>query len=427
MLQADKQVLLAGVKRSALELRQKELDFNVERYTNLATQASVIAGFSFESLVELEVPEGTAWWLAGLYFIFGSSAMALALYCLVVASFACVFGHRLALQGPHGSLEIAVSILIAHRQHIFSVGGLSLLCLVIAAVLMAWIKMGAAAGVVTLIFLLFAAATFHRMVHMARVFEIKDIDLVTGAVRIADPSSRGAGVDLARLNPGSRKVTPAPAPPAVPQRDRYQPLLDEEEMPRAAKPNNVFKRPSWLGGAPEKSEAACSSAASNPSSASPMPGLPPGGDAAAFQTTQVASAMITHEGHLYKKGDGASALGTGNVFRRRYFVLKDGKLFYYKTWEDYGSGGKATNLKEPIEMHRYEPKILDSNDGPNRFDLVPTENPLERKWELQAATPADLADWIDALQQTRTAALARLGLSAGRSLEEPVMRSGPTE
>ena len=68
-------------------------------------------------------------------------------------------------------------------------------------------KMGAAAGVVTLIFLLFAAATFHRMVHMAHVFEIKDIDLVTGAVRIADPSSRGAGVDLARLNPGSRKVT----------------------------------------------------------------------------------------------------------------------------------------------------------------------------------------------------------------------------
>ena len=51
MLQADKQVLLSTVKRSALELRQRELEFNVERFTNLATQASVIAGFSFESLV----------------------------------------------------------------------------------------------------------------------------------------------------------------------------------------------------------------------------------------------------------------------------------------------------------------------------------------------------------------------------------------
>ena len=195
-----------------LSCRACQLDFNVERYTNLATQASVIAGFSFESLVELEVPEGTAWWLAGLYFIFGSSAMALALYCLVVASFACVFGHRLALQGPHGSLEIAVSILIAHRQHIFSVGGLSLLCLVIAAVLMAWIKMGAAAGVVTLIFLLFATATFHRMVHMARVFEIKDIDLVTGA---AAPVARVAPASAATPRPG--QALGSLGPPARPR------------------------------------------------------------------------------------------------------------------------------------------------------------------------------------------------------------------
>lgn len=240
----------------------------MERYTNLATQASVIAGFSFESLVELEVPEGTHWALAGMYFIFGSMAMALALYCLVVASFACVFGHRLALQGPHGSLEIAVSILIAHRQHIFSVGGLSLVCLVMAAVLMSWIKMGAAAGVVTLIFLIFAAATFHRMVHMARVFEIKDIDLVTGAVRIADPSSRGAGVDLARLNPGSRKVAPAMAPPPQPKQDRYQPLMDEEEVPKK-------KRSSGLGwfSPKQSSDDGSSSTAYSPG----MPGRQPPG------------------------------------------------------------------------------------------------------------------------------------------------------
>lgn len=98
MLQADKQVLLAGVKRNALELRQRELEFNVERFTNLATQASVIAGFSFESLVELEVPEDTHWLLSSAYFVFGSSAMALSLYVLCVSSFACVYGHRLALQ-----------------------------------------------------------------------------------------------------------------------------------------------------------------------------------------------------------------------------------------------------------------------------------------------------------------------------------------
>ena len=38
-------------------------------------------------------------------------------------------------------------------------------------------------------------------------------------------------------------------------------------------------------------------------------------------------------------------------------MLKDGRLFYFKTWEDYGSGGKATNLKEPIEMRRSMPTL----------------------------------------------------------------------
>ena len=69
--------------------------------------------------------------------------------------------------------------------------------------------------------------------------------------------------------------------------------------------------------------------------------------------------------------------------------------------------------------------MLDPSEGANRFDLVPTDNPLERKWELQAATPADMADWIDALQQSRAASLASLGLAGARSLEAPIMRQMP--
>ena len=136
MLQADKRVLLAGAKKDALELRSRELDFNVERYTNLATQASVMAGFSFESLVELEVPEGTNEYLSSIYFVFASLAMSLSLYVLCMSSFAVIYGHRLALQGPHGSLERAVGLLMDYRGHIFTTSGVALACLVVAAVCM---------------------------------------------------------------------------------------------------------------------------------------------------------------------------------------------------------------------------------------------------------------------------------------------------
>ena len=199
------QVLLAGVKREALEIRTKELEFNVERYTNLATQASVMAGFAFESLVELEVPEGTNEYLSSIYFVFGSLAMSLSLYVLCLSSFAVIYGHRLALQGPHGSLERAVLLMMGYRSHIFTTAGVALACLVGAAVCMSWIKMGPAAGIVTCVFISFGACVALGMNRMASIFHIPEEDLVTGSMRVQnDPG--GAPIDLALLNPSAPKT-----------------------------------------------------------------------------------------------------------------------------------------------------------------------------------------------------------------------------
>ena len=68
MLAADKDRLIANVKQTALQLRQKELEYYVERYSNLATQSSILAGFAFDGLVELDTssagPSGLGSWPA---------------------------------------------------------------------------------------------------------------------------------------------------------------------------------------------------------------------------------------------------------------------------------------------------------------------------------------------------------------------------
>ena len=160
MLAADKDRLIAGVKQNALQLRQKELEYFVERYTNLATQASILAGFAFDSLVELDISTAMdqalvakgRQWIETVYYIAGSCTMAFALYTVCVASFACVYGHRLALQGPTGSVERAVAVMMKSRTAIFVSFALAILSLIVAASSMAWIKMGAAASAVTAIF-----------------------------------------------------------------------------------------------------------------------------------------------------------------------------------------------------------------------------------------------------------------------------------
>ena len=395
MLQADKQLLLAGVKRNALGLRQRELEFNVERYTNLATQASVIAGFSFESLVELEVPEGTHWLLSSVYFVFGSSAMALSLYVLCVASFGVVFGHRLALQGPHGSLERAVTILISHRLHLFSVAGMALACLVLAAVCMSWIKMGAAAAVVSGIFVAFFVAVAWRLRLMAVLFDIPLQQLVTGAVTVAPPNQPAhAGLDLSHLNPGARAAAASSSSGAAGGAAglRYQEFLDEEERIDGA---GGAGGAGGGGGGAGGGGAGAAGLASPPRPVSLQAGAGAG--------------SVYHEGHLFKKGEGG-AFSTSEP-KRRYFVLKGANLYYYKTWEDFASGGRATNAATPISLADYEPKAPSVDPHLNKIDLVPASAGLElaRVWELQAPSTAEFAEWMLVLQEARELAQKRGG------------------
>ena len=102
MLAASKDTLVAGLKQSALVLRHKELEYYVERYSNITTQASILAGLAFDSLVELDIPTNIYESRAAVvtvYYISASCTMAFALYTVCVSSFATVYGHRLALQG----------------------------------------------------------------------------------------------------------------------------------------------------------------------------------------------------------------------------------------------------------------------------------------------------------------------------------------
>ena len=105
----------------------------------------------------------------------------------------------------------------------------------------------------------------------------------------------------------------------------------------------------------------------------------------------------------------AGLLRSEAPMRRRYFVLTGGKLYYFKAWEDYGSGGigAAVNFASPIIAAEHEALALPAQpDGPNRFDLVHISDALARKWELQAASNQERADWLSVLRAARAHATA---------------------
>jgi len=217
MLAADKDRLIAGVKQNALQLRHKELDYYIERFSNLATQSSIIAGFAFDSLVELEVSREIphARWVESVYYTAGSCTMAFALYTLCVSSFATVYGHRLALQGPTGSVERAVAVMMKSRTSIFVSFALSMFCLIIAASAMAWVKMGDAAGVITGVFGLLLITLLYKHQQMKYAFMIEPEQMVQGDVRLQVGMS---DVDISTLEAGFGGGGAAAAGPLLAQR-----------------------------------------------------------------------------------------------------------------------------------------------------------------------------------------------------------------
>ncbi len=104
MLAADKQLLDAHLRNELQQLRRLEITNVVNRFQNAITPATLICGFSFTGIVELEFTEGhqSRSWLSRhaepVFYIAASAALSLSLYVTAVSSMGIVFGQRLTIQ-----------------------------------------------------------------------------------------------------------------------------------------------------------------------------------------------------------------------------------------------------------------------------------------------------------------------------------------
>ena len=186
MLAADKDRLIAGAKQTALQLRHWK-------------------------------------YMEPVFYTAGSCTMACALYTLCVSSFAMVYGHRLALQGPTGSVERAVAVMMKSRTSIFVSFALAMFFLIVAASAMAWVKMGDAAAVVTGIFGLLFLILFCEHQRMKSAFRIDPEQMVQGDVRLQVGVT---DVDISTLEAGFGGGGTAAAPPARGSSSHRDALLD---------------------------------------------------------------------------------------------------------------------------------------------------------------------------------------------------------
>jgi len=99
-------------------------------------------------------------------------------------------------------------------------------------------------------------------------------------------------------------------------------------------------------------------------------------------------------GYLHKKSHhkGGMQYLHGDPWKPRWFVLQEGKLYYYLSEEEWKAGKSPRNADNPIIMGSYEVMV-----NPKDFDwgfMLESVGQMDRDWELRAENETLRLAWI---------------------------------
>ena len=119
MLKAETDALMQAQNIGVLETRQAELEYYVNVYNSIGTQAALIAGFTITSMTSIDLTDMQLTPSKGAYFILNTITLCTSVQCVLSTIFVVVCGPGLALRGPEGSMVRAVNGMLKEQSHIF--------------------------------------------------------------------------------------------------------------------------------------------------------------------------------------------------------------------------------------------------------------------------------------------------------------------
>ena len=155
MLSVDKELIESELKKKAIVLQDKELSFFTNNCMIIATQSSLLTGFSYQAVMRVGFTGvyADSWTLSFFYYMASGVAMGSMISTLLISMLCSMYGPGLALQGPQGSHDVAVETLRHESVLIFVAFGLSLVSMIVCACAMAVIAFGPGAAAACAVFM----------------------------------------------------------------------------------------------------------------------------------------------------------------------------------------------------------------------------------------------------------------------------------
>lgn len=111
---------------------------NLNAYlSNIGTQAALLFGFAVGFVSD--VPKGTPYWLQHIYYAIAFVCLGSNMYCLLMATLCTILAPTLALTGPKGSIQTAVTGMYEERKWIWRMFILGILAFSADMLIYLWI------------------------------------------------------------------------------------------------------------------------------------------------------------------------------------------------------------------------------------------------------------------------------------------------
>jgi hypothetical protein len=398
MNRAQQRAIIQEANINLVNIRSLEVDYFRTFFNQFGTQCALMIGFiagAISQVPALDNPSGAPYWTIVMYWIGSAGCVAAATHVLVCTVFISVFGQGLAIRGPVGSMISAIDGMIIEQQQVLFFFIVTVAFFAFQAIGMYWVMMDRLSAIVSTVITVIAMCLWYT--HALRIFnrfrmnqkqadwvhegdEIKDLYPSADTLNPNDYSSTGPykkrkGLRLFQgfkfgFSRGRARSTELTSPVENP----YYDMDSEGAVPNtaAADMGTGGKGVGWakdvVGGLGK--------------------GVGAGGG----------------EGYLSIRGP--NTLFNKDAWERRYFVLLDCLIYYYKDQKSYQNDPYKPINHRPIDLEGYT-MIAGTLDPPYAISLVPIDPEDIRKcWKFRCDTLSEFHRWVGilgaALQQCHT-------------------------
>jgi len=408
MIQAGQRALFQSQNQAVLDIRQSELDYFYNFYSNFGTQSALLLGFCLNMISQLAGVTSKYDIVNDLFFISTAVCFIFGMNCLLGTCYIIVFAPNLALHGPLGSMVRAVDGMLFEQDQVFVSFIGCLLTFAVSTVMAYWILMEEDVAITcTVITILGSGLWYHFTLRIYNRFKIHHVAAKTfeddiNAYKSKTKLKQAGAYDYTNGDNGIK-------------RKAWFPGMSLASKGRGIKHEN--KQPLTVSKSSRGSVHTGSSGGTNDINGIRVP-LHIGTDvwddkpseesetqkADIEQQPRLALSMISNiddmgvEGYLtfrLRSNDGGGEAGDIlSPTTRKYFTLMNGELQYFASMQDYRDGTSA-QLNRPIYLPNHHIRVV-RDHLPYSILLIPFEEEVA-VWELQVDTIHELEVWEEGI------------------------------